>query len=169
MRWIGIIDAKTAGEAVGLQWITQWELMIEVGRTIIEVMNTMRDASAATTTAVAKIFGAEVPEFQPTSRTFEGVEKISKKVGGFLSDIPLIGGFFSGRATGGPVGAGKPFMVGERGPELFIPNNNGKITPNNKLGGVTINVQGNFVGSEREAMRLGDIITKRLGLSTAMV
>ncbi len=35
-----------------------------------------------------------------------------------------------GRATGGPVDAGLPYFVGEKGPELFVPNQSGKITPN---------------------------------------
>lgn len=34
------------------------------------------------------------------------------------------------RAGGGPVGAGQPYVVGERGPELFTPNNSGWISPN---------------------------------------
>ena len=39
-----------------------------------------------------------------------------------------------GRALGGPVTANTPFMVGERGPELFVPAVNGNIVPNNQLG-----------------------------------
>jgi hypothetical protein len=39
------------------------------------------------------------------------------------------------QALGGPVLSGTPYIVGERGPELFTPSNNGFITPNNKLGG----------------------------------
>ena len=35
------------------------------------------------------------------------------------------------RAAGGPVGAGRPYMVGERGPELFIPGSSGTVLPNN--------------------------------------
>jgi hypothetical protein len=47
------------------------------------------------------------------------------------------------RALGGPVDAGSPFLVGERGPELFVPNINGMIVPNNELrpsGGNVINL-----------------------------
>lgn len=32
-----------------------------------------------------------------------------------------------GRAIGGPVNAGRPYMVGERGPELFVPSTTGRI------------------------------------------
>jgi phage-related minor tail protein len=34
-----------------------------------------------------------------------------------------------GRATGGPVSPGRAFMVGERGPELFVPTSSGSIAP----------------------------------------
>lgn len=39
------------------------------------------------------------------------------------------------RAGGGPVSAGKPYIVGELGQELFVPNTAGKIIPNHALGG----------------------------------
>lgn len=41
----------------------------------------------------------------------------------------------NGNATGGPVQANTPYMVGERGAELFVPNSSGSIIPNGKLGG----------------------------------
>jgi phage-related minor tail protein len=46
------------------------------------------------------------------------------------------------RATGGPVSAGSPYMVGERGPELFMPSGSGTIIPNNQINnmGATTNV-----------------------------
>lgn len=34
-----------------------------------------------------------------------------------------------GRATGGPVSPGRPFWVGERGPELFVPSASGRVEP----------------------------------------
>jgi len=38
-----------------------------------------------------------------------------------------------GRAFGGPVLAGSPYIVGEKGPELFVPTMNGKIVANSDL------------------------------------
>jgi hypothetical protein len=32
-----------------------------------------------------------------------------------------------GRATGGPVSGGRPYVVGENGPELFVPSSGGRI------------------------------------------
>ena len=34
------------------------------------------------------------------------------------------------RQHGGPVGAGRPYLVGEAGPELFVPSRSGRIEPN---------------------------------------
>lgn len=58
----------------------------------------------------------------------------------------ILGGVFPGlqkfvppgigaRAMGGPVTAGKPYLVGERGPELVVPGRNSQVVPNNQLGG----------------------------------
>ena len=50
-----------------------------------------------------------------------------------------------GRATGGPVSAGRAYRVGERGPELFVPTASGRIeaagAPVRNLA-ITVNVQG---------------------------
>jgi len=57
---------------------------------------------------------------------------------GFFGD--LIGGMFGGgKAIGGSVNAGKAYLVGERGPELFRPSSAGTIIPNGQLsGGLTV-------------------------------
>lgn len=49
----------------------------------------------------------------------------------------------AGRAIGGSVDSNTPYVVGERGPELFVPRGNGTIIPNKNMGGgstSTINV-----------------------------
>lgn len=46
-----------------------------------------------------------------------------------------------GRAAGGPVTGGSPYMVGEEGPELFVPHSSGAIIPNGAMsGGVVVNL-----------------------------
>ena len=73
----------------------------------------------------------------------------------------LLGGLF---ANGGRPPVGKPSIVGERGPELFVPRSSGTIVPNHALGGsanVTVNVDasGSSVeGSANEAAQLGKAI-----------
>ena len=53
------------------------------------------------------------------------------------------------RANGGPVSANSPYLVGERGPELFMPSGSGTIIPNNKMNdmGSTTNVTNNYINA----------------------
>lgn len=52
-------------------------------------------------------------------------------LGAVLGDF--IGSAIFGRATGGPINAGQPYMVGERGPELVVPQQAGVVVPNHRL------------------------------------
>ncbi|PWS21494.1 tail tape measure protein, partial [Enterococcus faecium] len=47
---------------------------------------------------------------------------IASVLGALVSGAP-------GRATGGPVGPARPYWVGERGPELFVPASSGQVVP----------------------------------------
>jgi len=78
----------------------------------------------------------------------------------------LLGGLFKPRALGGPVSAGSPYLVGERGPELFMPSRGGSIIPNNALGGggtsVVVNVDAsgsNVQGDQAQSRQLGIAIS----------
>lgn len=68
------------------------------------------------------------------------------------------------RANGGSVGAGKTYMVGERGPELFVPNKSGNIIPNNQFGtsaNIVVNVDAkgsSMQGDTEQAGQLGKVI-----------
>ncbi len=58
--------------------------------------------------------------------------------GGFLGSLLSAftgGGAVEARATGGPVNAGRPYIVGEKRPELFVPNSAGRIIPSVPRGG----------------------------------
>jgi hypothetical protein len=72
---------------------------------------------------------------------FRLMVSVGRTVGNFIGNLNPFGG---GRASGGPVSAGKTYLVGEKGPELFSPGSSGTIIPNNKLGssqsGTTINI-----------------------------
>ena len=58
-------------------------------------------------------------------------------VGGSLFGIPQMGQLMYGgpRASGGPVSSNTPYLVGENGPEMFIPKNGGYVVPNGITGG----------------------------------
>lgn len=74
-----------------------------------------------------------------------------------IKDNPIVQGignvvsnvFGGGKASGGRVNAGTSYLVGEQGAELFVPQINGRIIPNNELGAgggnvtnININVSG---------------------------
>lgn len=67
-------------------------------------------------------------------------QPLAKGIGNVLRGLPFM-------AMGGPVSAGSPYVVGEKGPELFVPHASGTIVPNHKMGssggggsgGVTVN------------------------------
>ena len=57
-----------------------------------------------------------------------------------------LGGFL---AEGGPADANTPYIVGERGPELFIPRSSGTVIPNNQMSNVgsSTNVTNNYINA----------------------
>ena len=83
-----------------------------------------------------------------------------EKGGGLLGAIGLF-------ANGGRPPVGKPSIVGEKGPELFVPRSSGTIVPNNKLGGggstsvvVNVDASGSDVqGDDAGAKELGTLIS----------
>jgi hypothetical protein len=60
-------------------------------------------------------------------------EQVTKPLAGGLGNF--FANLFTGRASGGPVAGGSPYLVGEKGPELFVPSASGSIIPNNRLAG----------------------------------
>ena len=84
-------------------------------------------------------------------------------VNAFLGGLPGVGQFF--RANGGPVSTGKSYMVGERGPEMFVPNTGGRIVPNSDMGSATnvvvnVDASGSSVeGDEERGRELGQMLS----------
>lgn len=69
-------------------------------------------------------------------------EPLGNAISGIFSGINWgsIFGFGGGKATGGAVSAGTAYLVGEKGPELFVPNTSGGIVPNHALGGGNVQI-----------------------------
>ena len=78
------------------------------------------------------------------------------------------GSLFGKRAMGGQVAAGQPFLVGEKGAELFVPNQSGNIVPNNQLsatGGTNIN----FTIQATDTSGFDQLLTSRKNQIVAMI
>jgi len=78
-------------------------------------------------------------------------------------------GYGGARASGGPVGGSNAFLVGERGPELFIPNTAGTVVSNeasgSRMGGATVN----FNISTVDAEGFDTLLASRRGLITNLI
>jgi hypothetical protein len=92
-------------------------------------------------------------------------EAILKPLTGGFSDF--IGSIF-GRASGGPVNSNTPYIVGERGPELFVPSGNGNIVPNNQLAAQSAPTV-NFNISTVDAAGFDQLLASRKGLITSII
>ena len=127
------------------------------GEAMTNVLNRIRD----------KILDAQIDKLLGQfGENFGKGKDGGKGLGGFLGGI--LGGLF---ADGGRPPVGKASIVGERGPELFVPSTAGTIIPNNKLGGgdsITniVNVSVDASGSSVEG---DDATSQQLGQTIALV
>jgi hypothetical protein len=114
--------------------------------------------------AIGKVFDAITAPIRFFIGLVQSAIDIVRTLINLANNLPFVGGFLPrggaggparerGRALGGPVTGGQQYMVGERGPELFVPNQSGSIVPNNSLGGqINVTVQaGAFLGSSDDA------------------
>ncbi|PJZ24403.1 hypothetical protein CH352_14405 [Leptospira hartskeerlii] len=147
-----------------------------------EIKNAINGFISYVTTAFSSInWNALIPDW-----VLSAAKSLSSIAGGSSAQAAsggLLGSLSGARASGGVVSAGKSYLVGERGPELFTPGSSGKIIPNGAGGGsvvvqsvvgtLTINVSGsNEAGTEiKEAVMRAldelseDILPAKLGLA----
>ena len=80
------------------------------------------------------------------------IADLALRFGGYLAGGGEHGirGFFGfpGLQYGGPAMRGQPYIVGEAGPELFVPNVSGRVVPNNQLASGATNVNITFQGAD---------------------
>lgn len=141
--------ARSVVNALGqmaAQWIAYQLVQMMVGKTTAataasataleaQSMAVMAGLNAFASTAAIPIVGpAMAPAAMTAAMTI--AQPMAMTIAGLSASAA------AARATGGPVSDGKPYLVGERGAELFVPNTSGAIVPNHKLGGgnVTVNM-----------------------------
>jgi len=109
-----------------------------------------------------------------TSTLGDLLSNVLNKLSDAFLNLAIFGNFGGGSVTGGLLGlfgfanggrppVGRPSIVGERGPELFVPDRSGTIVPNHQLGGmggtnIVVNVDAsgsNVEGDEEEGRQLG--------------
>lgn len=100
---------------------------------------------------VARAFGLGTTPSTPSFQS--GIDAGLPSFGdyGGLNPGANFGIYVPKKALGGSVSSGHPYLVGERGPELFVPGAQGNIVPNNAMGGVnvgTINISVENTGDQ---------------------
>lgn len=106
-RDIGLVFTSAAGEAIR-EWQGFRELINSIGKDLLQLSYKLLVAKPIENALSQTIGGA-------------GGFNLAKFVSG------IFGGFL---AEGGPVSTGRAYVVGERGPELFVPKSAGTIVPN---------------------------------------
>lgn len=86
---------------------------------------------------LARVAGRALGEIASAALRLDG----GLGLGAAVSGAGLLG--LPGRATGGPVSPGQAYLVGERGPEMFVPSASGRVetmAPRGAAVNVTVNV-----------------------------
>jgi TP901 family phage tail tape measure protein len=116
--------------------------LVEIGIKKVALYALEKAGIVTTTAAVVSsnqaIAASAAPAAAGVSLATMGANAIPA-ISGILATIAAVAAISGARAGGGSVEAGKTYLVGERGPELFTAPSSGEITPNNKMGGVTNN------------------------------
>lgn len=111
-----------------------------VGSTIVEAFMSGKSAAQAFKSALSsllqKLASRSLDKFLDTifKSDMKGAPSLFEN---FMSNVPVLGGLFGKRAGGGPVNSGAPYLVGERGPELFVPSMAGQVVPSYAMSGTS--------------------------------
>lgn len=111
-----------------------------VGSTIVEAFMSGKSAAQAFKSALSsllqKLASRSLDKFLDTifKSDMKGAPSLFEN---FMSNVPVLGGLFGKRAGGGPVNSGAPYLVGERGPEVFVPSMAGQVVPSYAMSGTS--------------------------------
>lgn len=135
------------------QWLAYQAVQLLVGKTTAASAATAQifEAAAAQQMAAINAYAstAAIPIVGPAEAPAAAATALAATAP-FVSAIAgLSSAAVGARADGGPVSMGMPYLIGERGPELFVPNTNGAVVPNNKIGGSPISI--NLIEDKRKA------------------
>lgn len=111
-----------------------------IGTTIVEAFMSGKSAAQAFKSALSsllqKLASRSLDKFLDTifKSNITGAPSLFEN---FMSNVPVLGSIFGKRAGGGPVNSGAPYLVGERGPELFVPSMAGQVVPSYAMSGAS--------------------------------
>jgi galactitol-specific phosphotransferase system IIB component len=164
----GELDEQTLAQFKALDAQEKFNLAVEKAKTafsdiviilspVLDLVAMIADWIGKSADGVSKL-GATMGMIEGPAKTFVDYLKMGAVAAGLISLFLFpaktlaalaIGGLIynmvEARAEGGPISAGKPYLVGEEGPELIIPGSSGQVINNNILNSLssypTINMQ----------------------------
>lgn len=162
----GLIALFGLAVAAGYQLATNWEFFAAKA---VEIWETIKNAFKA---AVDWIISNTIkPLMDWMDKVRSALETVASGVGKVVSGAGaavgnVIHAVIPGRASGGPVLQGSPYVVGENGPELFVPSSSGSIIPNNRYANaganVNITITGNNISSALDVRNLADQVGREV-------
>lgn len=122
------------------KWTDIWTAVKDVFSSIWESIASVFDSVVeGISNAMTKLISPIQKVIDLATRALSLAGGAIKSTGGSISSgiksIIERGKSLTGLATGGSVYGGTPYMVGEKGPELFVPGASGRIVPNHALAG----------------------------------
>jgi len=131
---------------------------------LINVLGKAFQFVAGVISNVIGLFANLVNVINKAVSAIRAVASVGSGIGGAIGGAL---GFGGGRAMGGPVSSGTAYVVGEKGPELFVPGRSGSIVPNGGRGGNTINLTVNgAIDSESTARQIVTILNDSFARGT---
>jgi hypothetical protein len=123
--------------------------------------------------ALADMVRTYTQKFAEIAEIVKGVQSLVNQVIASTSTlkVPTLSGptgatsLAGKRASGGPVSGGGAYLVGEQGPELFVPGQSGGIVPNGDLGGgttINIHMNGDFYTTREIAEKFANEIARQI-------
>ena len=110
---------------------------------------------------VANVIGLFANLVNIVNAAINAIKRVASIGAGIGGAIGGALGFGGNRFMGGSVSANTAYVVGERGPELFVPGNTGRIVPNGMGGGTTINLTVNgAIDAEGTARTIIDVLNR---------
>lgn len=150
----GTVPAEDAAEA--MEWLVgeaeggnvAFGDLIDKFGTLPSYTGPLEEELGNTTTAMAPLPGLANETAGGIDNIGGAAERTTGKLGGLISKMNEMLSSFSvpsvpstptgrvgGRQSGGPVQRHRPYLVGEQGPEMFVPDTSGSIVPGNMTSG----------------------------------
>lgn len=141
---IGGLIIVIQGLIIGFTELLTWAVKVAeyISKYLTWYINSLADAINDVINFVDKLI-------EKFNKVISLAKDVAKATAGIVGKA--VSAVIPGRASGGPVSGGQPYIVGEQGPELFVPGVSGSIVPNGALAGagsVNVYVYGDVSGNE---------------------